>query len=526
MKYKEVAIAKKSGLKDGEMKAFSADGTEILLSRINGEFFALAAHCTHYGAPLETGLLNGERIVCPWHHACFNAKTGNLLEPPARDALERYEVKIEGDDIIVRLPEEPAGSRMPEMVRRDKNDRRTFVILGAGASGNAAAQALREAGFAGRIVMVTYENRIPYDRPNVSKDYLQGTAEPEWMPLRPEDFYEEHDIELMRETEVIEADIAEKTVKLSSGERLKYDSILLALGGTSRTLNIPGADLKNVFTLRSFDDADRIIAAAKKASKIAIVGASFIGMETAFSLRGREKDVTMIGLEAVPFERVFGEEIGRMFQKLHEENGVKFKLNTAVERFDGDESVQAVALKNGDRVEADLVIVGVGVKPATDVLRGIDLEPDGSVKVDRYFHAGNNVFAAGDIATFPDWHTGQGIRIEHWRTAEQQGRIAAFNMAGKKTAYESVPFFWTVQAGLHLRYVGHAADWDEIILHGDVSQQNFIVFYVKNNQVHAAAACQRDKELCAVEELMRLKKMPPPAKLRDKSVDLFQMLMG
>lgn len=526
MKYREIVVAGKNDLKDGEMKAVSAEGAEVLLSRIEGKFYAVAAFCTHYGAPLETGLLNGDRIVCPWHHACFSAKTGNLLEPPARNALESYRVKIEGDNVIVLLPGEPAGSRLPKMAARDKGDRRTFAILGAGAAGNAAAQAMREAGFSGRIVMITYENRSPYDRPNVSKDYLEGTAQPEWMPLRPDDFYEEHGIELLLNNKVMEADIAGKTIKFADGSTLEYDSLLLASGGVPRKLNVPGADLPGVFTLRSFDDADKIISAAGKASRVAIIGASFIGMEAAYSLRQRKLNVTVIAPETVPFERVFGKEIGKLFQKLHEERGVKFKLNAGVKQFEGEKSLEAVLLSNGKHIEADLAVVGIGVKPATDFLRGIRREPDGSIRVDRFFRAGESVFAAGDIATHPHPHGGTALRIEHWRTAEQQGRIAALNMAGKKTAYNSVPFFWTVQAGLHLRYAGHASDWDEIIIHGEVSAQNFIAFYVKDNRVQAAAASQRDKELCAVEELLRLNKMPAADSLRNQSVGLLTMLSG
>lgn len=525
MNYKEAVIANINDFKDGEMKRVSVEGTEVLASRIEGNFYATGAFCPHYGAPLETGILNGERIICPWHHACFNAKTGDLLEPPSRDALARYEVRIDGGDVIVRIPEEVQNSRIPTMVKYDpQSDSRAFVIIGAGAAGNAATQALREDAFKGRIVMITHENRTPYDRPNLSKEYLQGKAEDDWIPLRSEEFYDKYGIELMRQKRVTQVDFSSKTVSLDKGETLKYDKLLVATGGKARTLGVPGVKLKNIFTLRSYDDSDEIIKASKNTSRVVVIGASFIGMETAFSLTERKLSVTVIAPESVPFERVFGKEIGKMFQKQHEESGVTFRLNASISKFEGNDRVEAVVLENGERVEADLVVIGIGVKPATDFLKGIDLNPDGSLKVDQYFQAAKDVYAAGDIASFPDWRTGEYMRIEHWRTAEQQGRIAAHNMAGKKTAYNSVPFFWTTQSGLNLRYVGHVKNWDDIIIHGDLSSIEFIAFYVKNNRVLAAAGNKRDKEIAAIEELMRLNKLLTPEELENNRVDLLDFM--
>jgi NADPH-dependent 2,4-dienoyl-CoA reductase/sulfur reductase-like enzyme/nitrite reductase/ring-hydroxylating ferredoxin subunit len=521
----EAVIAKVGDLKNGEMKAFNVKTVDILLSKINDTFHAVAAFCTHYGAPLEDGVLSGDRIVCPWHHACFNAKSGDLLEPPARDALPSYEVRIDGDNVVVKLPDKIDSNREPNMAEQDlQKESRTYVILGAGAAGNAAAQTLRQDGFQGRIVMITYENRGPYDRPNLSKDYLQGEAEPEWMPLRSEDFYADQNIELIFNKKVILVNVRDKRIVFSDKESFQYDKLLIATGGVARSLVTPGSDLKNIFTLRSFDDADRIIKASENASNAVIVGASFIGLETADSLRHRDIDVTVVAPETMPFEHVFGSEIGSLFRELHEKNGVKFKLGQSVSKFEGTGNVEAVILGNGDRIDADLVIVGIGVKPATDFSESIEREKDGSIKVDQYLHADDDIYAAGDIATFPYWYSGSDIRIEHWRTAEQQGRIVAHNMAGKKTAYESIPFFWTVQAGITLRYVGHAKTWDEIVVNGSIQDKNFIAYYVKNNQVQAAAGCNRNHDMAAIEELMRLKKMLSPDKLKSGSIDLVSLV--
>jgi apoptosis-inducing factor 3 len=536
MKNKEVAVAA-AELKDGEMKQVDAGGTKILLARVNGKYHAVGATCPHYGGPLAEGALCGERVICPWHHASFDVKTGDLLEPPAFDALPRYEVKIEGDSVIVLVPDEAEDRRKPPMAPRDApQDERTFVILGGGAAGYMAAQTLREEGFRGRVLMVTREDRLPYDRPNLSKDYLQGHAEPEWMPLRPDEFFDEHGIEVLRGSEATRVDAKAKTVSLKGGEELAYDSLLVATGGEPRTLQIAGSDLKNVLTLRSFADSDAIIAAAEQAKRAVVIGASFIGMEVASSLKTRGLEVTVVAPEQAPFEKTLGAEIGALFQKIHEDNGVRFRLGAKLARITGNSKVEAVEIESGEKPEkperperpekldAELVVVGVGVKPATDFLQGVELSDDGGVVVDAHLRAADGLYAAGDIARFPSTLTGESQRIEHWRTALQQGRIAARNMAGRSVLYDSVPFFWTRQFDAGLLYVGHATGWDEIIFHGDVSTQNFLAFYVKGNRVRAVAGMNRDRDVAAVEGLMRGARMPTPDQLRGATVNLTELL--
>jgi NADPH-dependent 2,4-dienoyl-CoA reductase/sulfur reductase-like enzyme len=346
------------------------------------------------------------------------------------------------------------------------------------------------------------------------------------MPLRPKSFYEDHGIELMTPIRVTKLDVFNRKITFDDGNTLEFDRALLATGGRPRRLDIPNMNLKNIFTLRSFDDCDAIIAAAEKASKVVVIGASFIGMETAFSLSRRDLGVTVMAPEKVPFENVFGPEVGKMFRSLHEEMGVNFRLGVSVERFEGTDTVEAVILKGGDRIETDLVIVGIGVVPATEYIEGLELGPDGSVKVDEHMQAADNIYAAGDIARFTDWRTGTENRIEHWRTAEQQGRYAAHNMAGKHVEYRSVPFFWTAQAGLHFRYVGHAREWDDVLIDGDIAQREFIVYYVKGNTVLAAGGHARDQQMDIVEELIRTDKMPDAKTLQDEAFDLNKFLKG
>ncbi|HEY7184501.1 MAG TPA: FAD-dependent oxidoreductase [Blastocatellia bacterium] len=514
MKHKEITVAGADELKDGQMKQVDAGGTNILLARVNGAYYAVGGTCPHYGGPLAEGALCGERVICPWHHASFDVKTGDLLEPPAFDALPRYEVKIEGERVIVVIPDEAEDRRAPPMATRDaRQDERAFVILGGGAAGYMAAQTLREEGFRGRVLMVTREDRLPYDRPNLSKDYLQGHAEPEWMPLRPDEFFNEYGIEVLRGREATSVDAKAKTVSFKGGERLAYDALLVATGGEPRTLPIAGMDLKNVLTLRSFADSDAIIAAAERAKRAVVIGASFIGMEAASSLKTRGLEITVVAPDQAPFEKALGGRIGALFQKIHEDNGVRFRLGANVSRITGNGKVEAVEIESGEKIEADLVVVGVGVKPATDFLKGVELSNDGGVVVDEHLRAADGLYAAGDIANFPSM-TGERQRIEHWRTALQQGRIAALNMAGRTISYDSVPFFWTRQFDAGLLYVGHVTNWDEIILQGDVSTQNFLAFYVKGNRVQAVAGMNHDRELAVVEGLMREDRMPTPDQLR------------
>ena len=524
MDYKDVAVARIDELADGEMKQVPAQGTEVLLARINGKYHAVGASCPHYGAPLVEGVLNGERLVCPWHHACFDVTTGNLLEPPAIDALPCYEVRTENDQVVVRVPEDTHDRRTPPMAKRHTKDERRFVIVGGGAAGYMAAQTLRQDGFKGRIVLITREDHLPYDRPTLSKDYLQGNAEAGWLPLRSEEFFAENDIELIRGRAIKRIDAAKKTIHFADGEALDSDAMLVATGGEPRKLPFQSEDQENVFLLRSYADSDAIAAAAGEGKRTVIVGASFIGMEVASSLTARGCKVTVVAPSDVPFKQTLGAEIGRLLQDLHEKKGVMFRLGAAVSGFAGSRRVEAVILEGGDRVDADFVAVGIGVKPATNLLEGVKLSEDGGVIVDEHMRAADGVYAAGDIACFSSPFTGERQRIEHWRTAMQQGRTAAHNMAGKDSTYDAVPFFWTRQFDSGLLYVGHVANWDEIIFQGDVSAHSFLAFYAKDNRVLAIAGMGREREMAAVEELMRLGKMPTPDQIRGIDVNVLQLL--
>ncbi len=525
MSYNNIKVGRIGDFKKGEMKSVSVgEDREVLIVNINDELFALGAHCTHYGASLQDGVLKDETIICPLHHACFNAKTGSLKEPPASDGLPKFNIIVENDNVLVEVPDEFPFSKTPEMSEIDEEINENYVIIGGGAAGYAAAQAMREAEYKGKITIISRENRTPYDRPNLSKDYLQGSAQEEWMPLRPDVFYSKYNIEFMFDMMVNKINIKEKKILFEKGEALSFTKLLIATGGVPREFNLPGSDLKNIFYLRSFSDSDSIIETAKNSKEAVIIGSSFIGMESAFSLTERGIKVTVISPEEVPFEKTLGKEIGELLKKQHEISGVVFKLKRNVKNFEGNGKVESVIIDNGEKVKADFVLVGIGVKPATDFIDGPVKNPDGGIKVDNSFWAAEDIYAAGDPAAFPFWMTGEVVRIEHWRTALQEGRLAGFSMAGKNTKYDSLPFFWTHQAGLNIRYVGHAKNWDDIIYWGDVSSKEFIAFYVKNNKVAAAAGNNKDKEIAAVEMLMKLDKMPSSEELKNKNLDLIALL--
>ena len=539
----EVVVAQEGELENGEMKQVTAAGTEMLLARTGGRYFALHAFCSHYGAPLAEGALSGERVICPWHHACFHLHDGHQLEPPGQDGLPAFEVRTEDGDVIVRLPDQVPDEVPAEMARRSRPtgaEEATAVVFGGGTAGAYAAEGLREEGYEGRILMVTADHFRPYDRPNLSKSYLAGAFDaPSEIMLRPEGFYEEHDIEVLQGRTVRRVEAQEQRLTFRDGETLSYDTLVLATGGVPRRLEVDGMDLEGVHTLRSLRDSDAIQAAAEEAEEVVVVGASFIGMEGASSLRqlsderGLDLSLTVVAPEEIPFASVLGERVGQQLQAVHEDHEVTFRLEEHVSALHGPEGghVREVELESGARLPADLVLVGIGIRPATEFVEGVEKADDGGLVVDERLRAhftgsaeaGDTLFAAGDIAQFPYWLDGdRPTRIEHWRTACQHGRLAGHNAAGAEEAYRSVPYFWSAQHGANLRYVGHAVDFDDVIIEGSLEENAFIAYYVRKGRVHAACGIGRDRDLAAFEELMRRRALPAPEVIAE--TDLVDLL--
>lgn len=510
-------------LTDGEMTRLELESKPVVIVRAEGQYYAFGGNCPHYGAPLNEGVLRGHTLMCPWHHACFDVRTAERLEPPSLNDLARYPARIEDGDVLVTLPND--NERQPQG-RRDPDDGRHFVIIGGGAVGNSAAEELRRQGYFGAITIFSSVDTTPVDRPNLSKDYLAGSAQPDWIPLRDKKWYADRDIDLRLDITVTGLDTADHTITLENGEALHYHKLLLATGGVPRTLDkLPGGDLANIFTLRSLADADRILKQVKEKARVVVIGASFIGMEVATSLaKGQKLNVTVVDMIELPFQKVLGDRIGKLFQSEHEANGVKFRLGAQIEAFEGERGkVSGVRFKDGDVFPADFVVVGVGVRPATDFLKssGIALnEKDGAVIVNQRLQTSDpDVFAAGDIARYETPEGRQ--RIEHWRTAQQHGIVAARNLLGYgDNVNDRVPFFWTNQWKISLRYVGHADQWDEIIYRGNVEEKDFIAFYVKDGRLKAAAGVKHDREMDAIEFILKDGKALTPDNMRDEAFDL------
>ena len=521
----EKEVAHTDELREGQMKQVTVDGREILLARVEGKLHAMLASCSHVGAPLADGLLKGGRIRCPWHQACFDVFTGELEEPPAIDSLPALDVREEDGKVLVSIPEVLPDRIIPEVTGYDPEaDDRHFVILGGGAAGGMAAETVRQAGFRGQVTLVSKDNVPPYNRTSLSKSYIESN-ESEAPLLRSRQFYEDYDVSLKLDSRVTELNPDKKSVMLADGTEINYDKILLATGSSPRALKVPGADLENILSLRSVADADKINRLAEKHDRVVVIGASFIGMETAASLTARDLDITVVAPEEYPYEKVFGTEIGKMYKNVHEEHGVNFELNRGVDSFVGQNEVKAVKLSDGRELPADFVLVGIGVQPSTDYLREDLKDEKGAVLVDENLKHRDDIYAAGDIARFKDSVSGESVRIEHWRLALQHGRLAGYNMAGSEESFQSGLFFWTRQYGFSLHYVGHCEDPDEIITWGDVMDRDFISFYVKDGEIKAAAGCGNGKQMGIIVELMEDGRLPDVEAIRNKTIELTEDLL-
>jgi len=461
----------------------------VMLVRKGATIHAVGATCTHYSGPLAEGLVVGETVRCPWHHACFDLRSGEALGAPALEPIACYEVNRRGNRVSVGAK----LSRAP--VPKPPESPGKIVIVGAGAAGAAAAEKLRRLGYAGSITLIGHEAPGPVDRPNLSKDFLAGNAPMEWITLRDDAFYQEHHIELVRD-EVTELDTQGKSVVLKGGRRLSYDRLLLATGSEPSRLPIEGASLPHVKTLRSLADSQAIIDAAAKTQRAVVIGSSFIGLEVAASLRARNLEVAVVSIDRVPLERVMGAQVGKFVQQLHEAKGVRFHLAAKLKAIHAD----AVELEGGKRLEAGVVVLGVGVKPRIDLAKRAGLTVDNGVVVDaRLRSSAPDVWAAGDIASYPEARLGSRIRVEHWQAAERQGQAAARDMLGLGGPFNDVPFFWSQHYDVTLSYIGHASGEADTQVLGSLDKQDATVVYRVGGKVAAVLTVGRDHQSLEIE---------------------------
>ncbi len=469
---------------------------EVLLVQSGAEVLAIGAHCTHYHGPLAEGLVVGDTVRCPWHHACFDLRTGEALRAPALSPVECWKVAQRDGRIFVK---EKLGQPKTRVAAAPRNAPGKIVIVGGGAAGFAAAEMLRRRDYRGSIIMLSDDAAPPVDRPNLSKDYLAGSAPEDWLPLRPDNFYTNNGIELRLNAKVLGIDIRRREVHVADAASVAYDRLLLATGAEPVRLPIPGSNQSHIHTLRSLADCRAIIEAAKGAKRALVIGASFIGLEVAASLRARNIEVHVVAPETRLMQRVLGPELGDFVRALHEQHGVVFHLGETVTAFDG----RRAQLKSGATLEADFVVAGVGVRPRLALAEQAGLRIDRGIVVDSYLQTSTpDVYAVGDIARWPDPRFGGAIRVEHWVVAERQGQIAAGNMLGLAERFDAVPFFWSQHYDVPINYVGHAEQWDEISVDGSVDAKDCLLRYKQNGRVLAVASIFRDLESLKAELAM------------------------
>lgn len=520
----EAAVCHVKDLENGQMREVELGWGKVLLVKDNGEFHALGHKCPHYGAPLVKGVLSRGRVRCPWHGACFNISTGDLEDFPGLDSLHKFQVKIEKEKVYVR-----ASKQALQLQRRTKvmakcispsaghSGSTNVLIVGAGAAGLVCAETLRQEGFSDRIVLCTLDRHLPYDRPKLSKSL---DAQPEQLALRPKEFFRAYGIEVLTEAQVVTVDVRNKKVVFKDGFKLEYSKLLLAPGSSPKTLSCKGKEVENVFTIRTPEDANRVVRLARGRNTV-VVGAGFLGMEVAAYLTEKAHSVSVVELEETPFRRFLGERVGRALMKMFENNRVKFYMQTEVSELRAQEGkLKEVVLKSSKVVRADVCVVGIGAVPSTGFLRqsGISLDSRGFIPVNKMMQTNvPGVFAAGDAVTFPlAWRNNRKVNIPHWQMAHAQGRVAAQNMLAQEAEICTVPYLWTAMFGKSLRYAGYGEGFDDVIIQGDLEELKFVAFYTKGDEVIAVASMNYDPIVSKVAEVLASGRA-----IRKREVELF-----
>lgn len=519
---KEYRLCQSEDLQENEMKVFEAGEKQVLVVKENGKVYAMGAKCTHFGAPLNSGIFCKGKIYCPWHGACFNSKTGDIEEFPALDPIPVYPVNIDPttNEVKVTLRNNShlsSQNATKTLCKASEDNSEYVVIIGSGAAGHSCAETLRQEGFSGRVIIVTKDESLPYDRTKLSKAM---NLEANKLSLRSNEYYSKGDIEFVYKVGVQGVDVEAKSVLLSNGDILKYSYLVIATGGRPRPIPCPGTHLANIFLLRTPKDANQIHAFANnKEVHVVIVGTSFIGMEVAAYLVDKAASVTVVGRSSTPFVHVFGPLIGKRLQQLHEEKGVKFIMDTEVGELLGNEdgNLTEVCLTSGRVLKADILVAGLGVLPSTDFLRDseIILDSRGFVPVDERMRTNcSDVYAVGDIASFPlrakeECDARKLVNIGHWQMALHHGRTAALTILGLSQPINetTVPFFWSSMFGKSVRYCGYAPDFDDVIVHGDIDNLKFAAFLCEKETVLAVVTMNYDPLAIQFAALLRQQKI-------------------
>ena len=473
-------------------------GQPVILVRQGAEVFAIGATCSHYGGPLADGLVVDDTVRCPWHHACFSLRTGEALAAPALSPVAGYETVQRAGQVFVTWKRAQPGS-VRRGARPGTAAPRSVAIVGAGAAGTSAAEELRHLGFEGGITLIDRDQPAPYDRPNLSKDYLAGTVQEEGLSLHPSAYYEEQKVELVRGRQVTALDLDRKRLTFDDGTTREFGAIVLATGADPVRLAMPAEPGPPVHYLRTLADSRAIIKSAEGARRMVVLGASFIGLEVAASLRARKIEVHVVAPDRRPLERVLGPELGDFIRGLHEQHGVVFHLGKKASGL----TRGGVLLEGGERLDADFIVAGIGVRPATALAEQAGLRVEKGIVVDACLEtSAKGVFAVGDAARWPDPRGGGLVRIEHWVLAQRQGQAVARTILGERTPFSDVPFFWSQHYDISINYVGHAERWDTIEIDGSLEQHDGSVRYRAGGRVLAVASIFRDRESLEAELAM------------------------
>ncbi|XP_046697533.1 apoptosis-inducing factor 3 isoform X1 [Silurus meridionalis] len=507
--YIEATVCHVKDLENGQMREVDLGLGRALLIKEHGEFSAMGHKCPHYGAPLVKGVLSKGHVRCPWHGACFNIATGDIEDFPSLDSLPTFQVRVEKEKVIIR-----ANKQDLQTQRRTKamakctaviNSSTSFshvLIIGSGPAALVCAETLRQEGFTDRIVMCSMDKHPPYDRPKLSKS-LESTAEQ--LQLRSTEFFQNHDIELLLDKEVVSVDVKTKTAMFQDGYKMEYRKLFIATGSRPKSINYKGKDVSNVFHLRTPEDANSIARLASSKNAV-IVGTSFIGMEVAAALTDKAHSVSVIGIDAVPFRKALGEKVGKALMKLFEMNRVKFYMLNEVSEMKGHHGqLKEVVLKSGKVLRADVCVIGTGSSPATAFLKqsGLHMDSKGFITVNKLMQTNvEGVFAGGDVVTFPlSLRGNKKVNIPHWQMAHVHGRVAALGMMGKVSDIRTVPYFWTAMFGKSIRYAGYGDGFDDVIIQGDLDELKFVAFYTKSEEVIAVASMNYDPIVSRVAEV-------------------------
>ena len=493
----EGVVCQEGDIGENEMKTFDLGGSKVLIVKQKGKISALGTKCSHYGAPLSTGALGDGRIRCPWHGACFSLETGDIEDFPGQDSIPCYQVKIEQGQVKVRAKKSDLqeNKRTKMMAKRDVKDERTFVVIGGGPSGAICVETIRQNGFTGRVVLICKETSLPYDRVKVSKAM---EAPPEKIQLRSQSFYDDNHIETMLGVEATDLNAANKEITLNNGYKIKYDKVYIATGSTPRKAPVPGADLKNVVTLRNVTDGNYVSGILTKDSHVVVLGVSFVGLEAAAYCVNKTAKVTVIGRDSVPLKPVFGEAVGARVMKFFEDQNVEFVMNSGIKACMGNAEgvLESVELNDGTILKADICIMGVGSTLNTEFLKtsGLVLNKDGSINTNQHLESSiNDVFIGGDIANSPVFsNDNKPAAIGHYPLAQYHGKIAALNMTGKAQELHVVPYFWTMVFGKSFRYCGYGKP-AEVHIEGSLEEMKYVAFYMNQaGKVISVSSCQRD----------------------------------